>query len=85
MLHPAVAPEPMSAGEGARAGAIGAQYAGATWFELARATSDAHRSALDAHRTGDRQRAALEDERFRVLQALLDEETRRSRPEGRPG
>jgi hypothetical protein len=82
MLHRLVDPAPVDA---ERTEAIGAQYAGATWFELARATSDAHRRALDAHRAGDRERAALEDERFRVLQGLLGDATERCRQDQRHG
>lgn len=62
--------------------AVRAQYAEATWFELARATSDAHHRAAEAHRRRDAAVAAAEDERFRVLQELLGDATDRCRREG---
>lgn len=52
---------------------VRAAYAGATWFELARATSEAHQAA---ERHGAREPGAdARRARYAALRALLDEAT----------
>lgn len=52
---------------------VRAAYAGATWFELARATSEAHHAA-EQHRVRGPE-ADVRRARYAALRALLDEAT----------